>query len=127
MIDQNKNAPSAASTVLAEVAANGMNLDCCSRCKLCNRQIIDAIKEDGSAFKAVGKAAIVLRALTMAGDRGLWANHAKLPPHQFLRGCSSLRRNHGLKIDALWEAHEGTKRRRCVLRSTVKIIEFKPD
>lgn len=82
---------------------------------------------DGQPFTVTGQPARAVLALLKAGAAGVTAMEVSSWAFRLSHYVMVLRHQHGLEIVTQWEAHEGGRHGRYVLRSTVIILEIIPD
>ncbi len=87
------------------------------------RLIVKAIGPDGQRFTVAGQMARTLLALVKAGTAGVTALEVASWAFRLSHYVMVLRHRHRLEIPLRWEAHEGGKHGRYVLRSAVTIVE----
>ena len=85
--------------------------------------LVKAKREDGQPFTVTGQTARTLLALVKAGAAGVTALEIASWAFRLSHYIMVLRHKHRLAIPMQWEAHEGGKHGRYVLRSTVTIVE----
>mgnify|MGYP001077771561 FL=1 len=91
------------------------------------RLVVKATGPVGQPFTVTGQTARTLLALVKAGSAGVTALEIASWAFRLSHFVMVLRRKHRLAIPMLWEAHEGGKHGRYVLRSTVTILEIISD
>lgn len=131
MHDRKKDAPSAAATAL------GANVECQEAIGQTDSYhssrtprkglLVRAKGPDGQPFTVTGQTARTLLALVKAGAAGVTALEVASWASRLSHYVMVLRHKHQLAIPMQWEAHEGGKHGRYVLRSTVTIIEVISD
>lgn len=127
MDDRKKDAPSAAATALgANVEgreATGQ-MDHYHAPRTPRKSLLVRAKGlDGQPFTVTGQTARTLLALVKAGAAGVTALEVASWAFRLSHYIMVLRHKHQLAIPMQWEAHEGGKHGRYVLRSSVTIIE----
>lgn len=88
------------------------------------RLVVKAFGPDGQTFSVTGQIARTLLSLIDAGKSGVTAHEIASWAFRLSHYIMVLRHKHRLEIVMLWEAHEGGKHGRYVLRSTVTIVEI---
>lgn len=131
MDDRKKDAPSAAATAL------GVNVEGHEATAQMDhyhspgtprkRLLVRAKGPDVLPFTVSGQTPRTLLALVKAGAAGVTALEVASWAFRLSHYVMALRHRHRLAIPMQWEAHEGGKHGRYVLRSTVTIIEVVPD
>lgn len=91
------------------------------------RLIVKAKGPDGQPFTVTGQTARTLLALVKAEAAGVTALEIASWAFRLSHYVMVLRHKHRLAIPMLWEAHEGGKHGRYVLRSSVTILEMISD
>lgn len=91
------------------------------------RLVVKATGPEGQPFTVTGQTARALLALVKAGAAGVTALEIASWAFRLSHYVMVLRHKHRLAIPMLWEAHEGGKHGRYVLRSTVTILEIIAD
>lgn len=91
------------------------------------RLVVKATGPEGQPFTVTGQTARTLLALVKAGAAGVTALEIASWAFRLSHYVMVLRHKHRLAIPMLWEAHEGGKHGRYVLRSTVTILEIISD
>ena len=87
------------------------------------RLIVKAIGPEGQPFTVTGQTARTLLALVKAEAVGVTALEIASWAFRLSHYVMVLRHKHGLAIPIFWEAHDGGRHGRYVLRSTVILIE----
>ena len=127
MSSPNENAPKAVAAVLgAGVGGNEATgqLDAYHSPRTPRKRlVVKAIGPDGQPFTLIGQFARTLLALVEAGPRGVTARELASWAFRLSHYVLILRHRHGLSIVTQWEAHEGGKHARYVLRCTVTILQ----
>jgi len=80
------------------------------------------IEAHGCRHHISGQSAKALVALIEAGPKGVTAFEVASWAYRFAAYCHDLRKNYGLNIETLREAHPGGWHGRHVLRTPVKIL-----
>jgi hypothetical protein len=91
------------------------------------RLVVKALGPESQPFTVTGQTARTLLALVKAGAAGVTALEVSSWAFRLSHYVMVLRHKHRLAIPLQWEAHEGGKHGRYVLRSTVTIIEVISD
>lgn len=94
-----------------------------SPCTPRKRLVVNAIGPDDQPFTVIGQFARTLLALIDAGPKGVTALDLASWAFRLSHYVLILRHKHGLSIITQWEAHEGGKHARYVLRSSVTILQ----
>lgn len=131
MADLFEDAPSTVTAVLGAVGkgsgANGPGSPYHLPQPRHKRLIVKAAGPEGQPFTVTGQTARTLLALVKAGAAGVTALEIASWAFRLSHYVMVLRHKHRLAIPMLWEAHEGGKHGRYVLRSTVTILEIIAD
>lgn len=131
MANSDENAPSAVAAALGAggngSGANGPSSPYHPPQPPRKRPVVKAIGPDGQPFTVTGQTARTLLALVKAGEAGVTALEISSWAFRLSHYVMVLRHKHRLAIPMVWEAHEGGKHGRYVLRSTVTIIEIITD
>ena len=128
MADLFEDAPSAAATALgAGGNGSGSNGPGSPYHPPHKRLVVKAAGPEGQPFTVTGQTARTLLALVKAGAAGVTALEIASWAFRLSHYVMVLRHKHRLAIPMLWEAHEGGKHGRYVLRSTVTILEIISD
>lgn len=127
MSDRNENAPKAVAAVSGagghSSGANGPDSPYHPPQPPRKRLVVKAIGPDGQQFTVAGQFARTLLALVEAGARGATAKELANWAFRLSHYVLILRHRHGLSIITQWEAHDGGKHARYVLRSSVTILQ----
>jgi hypothetical protein len=131
MADLRENAPSTVAAVLGAdgngSGANGPGSPYHPPQPPRKRLIVKANGPDGQPFTVTGQTARTLLALVKAEAAGVTALEIASWAFRLSHYVMVLRHKHRLAIPLLWEAHEGGKHGRYVLRSSVTILEIISD
>lgn len=127
MADLFEYAPSAAATALGAgikgIEATGQLAPYHQPCTPHKRLVVKATGPEGQPFTVTGQTARTLLALVKARAAGVTALEIASWAFRLSHYIMVLRHTHRLAIPMIWEAHEGGKHGRYVLRSTVTILE----
>lgn len=127
MSNPNENAPKAVAAVSGaggnSSGANGPGSSYHPPQPLRKRLVVKAIGPDSQSFTVTGQFARTLLALVEAGARGATAKELANWAFRLSHYVLILRHRHGLSIITQWEAHDGGKHARYVLRSSVTILQ----
>lgn len=91
------------------------------------RLVVKALGPEGQPFTVTGQTARTLLALVKAGAAGVTALEIASWAFRLSHYVMVLRHKHRLAIPMLWEAHEGGKHGRYILRPNVTILEIISD
>lgn len=91
------------------------------------RLVVKAAGPEGQPFTVTGQTARTLLALVKAEAAGVTALEIASWAFRLSHYVMVLRHTHRLAIPMIWEAHEGGKHGRYVLRSAVTILEIISD
>lgn len=131
MVDLFEDAPSTVAAVLGAAGngsgANGPGSPYHSPQPPRKRLVVKATGPEGQPFTVTGQTARTLLALVKAEAVGVTALEIASWAFRLSHYIMVLRHKHRLAIRMLWEAHEGGKHGRYVLRSTVTILEIISD
>lgn len=125
------DAPSAAATALGAggdgSGANGPGSPYHAPQPPFKRLVVKALGPEGQPFTVTGQTARTLLTLIKAGAAGVTALEIASWAFRLSHYVMVLRHKHRLAIPMLWEAHEGGKHGRYVLRSTVTLLKIISD
>lgn len=131
MVDLFKDAPSTVAAVLGAVGngsgANGPASPYHLPQPAHKRLVVKALGSEDQPFTVTGQTARTLLALIKAGAAGVTAIEISSWAFRLSHYVMVLRHKHRLAIPMFWEAHEGGKHGRYILRSTVTILEIISD